>query len=886
MNTPFICLRCSRQLLRSNRQTRTSSFVSLGKLVSKNDSGEQAAQQVLGAGDETVKIRKQWPKKRLSFAKQYQEQRKPSGVDKVLETLFSSNRVQEEAPQRSRYSRTPKEQQIAPATHEKSLDHRLQELQIQLQQGTSSIEDVWTSCQELLSQKIWKLPKEPQTNDENAINVYPVFRDILLAICSKQRLTIQDETTTPADVIRIYQKNGVMKYWWHEVLWAQLAQMLRLKYQNKDEMSEEAAPKDIHTLLKEIIDVWNLLLQRYGAVPSSMSVHSDVPESSPNATKAPWLPPNMVSRFLRLVPKHPPGTHARHIPPAAFLTLDLMESEGLDSAPALSQFFKRLREGCKMGRQTAIRCLADAGVPSDIVDKALASWGHLPTEAVTRVAIKRQQQRLPQLDVLDWSVRSLSKRLTEIDHAYEREDAEEIIKFWQSFHNYLKTHEDVELGERVFSRLLRAFWALRRPDQALEVWNVMVSTGRIPKLIHWSAMIAGCLPPRDTKSMQEIWSNMLRSGVKPANSTWTTYIYGLIKCNKVQEGFQALEQLGRAWKAESAASSPNIVVEQGAQTEERSTEYFKPSMEPVNAALTALITIQRFDLNQAVIRWAEAQGLRLETYTFNILLRPLVRTGTQAHIQSHLAQMQTHACAPDVITFTIILNGLISNPDSHFHSLTPAEQESTITSILADMESHNITPSPKTYSTLLDGLTGKMNPNKEKSVNIPAARTILVHMAARKIPPSPHIYTILLTHYFSTTPPDYPAIASLLENIRGSNTWASLDSVFYDRIIEGYAYNGEIEKALSWLRKVPEEGKTPGYIALYQVLRALAEREEWELAGELARDVEDEGPRGLFRHGVGSWRGKSSFWGLVDELRGRGVVNGPVGGEPAVEEKK
>lgn len=138
--------------------------------------------------------------------------------------------------------------------------------------------------------KDMETPQEPQTNDENAINVYPAFRDILLAICSKQRLTIQDETTTPADVIRIYQKNGVMKYWWHEVLWAQLAQNLRLKYQNKDEMSEEKAQKDIHTLLKEIIDVWNLFLQRYGALPSSMSVHSDVPGSSPTLPKPQGFP--------------------------------------------------------------------------------------------------------------------------------------------------------------------------------------------------------------------------------------------------------------------------------------------------------------------------------------------------------------------------------------------------------------------------------------------------------------------------------------------------------------------------------------------------------------------------------------------------------------------
>ncbi|KAL2039002.1 hypothetical protein N7G274_008342 [Stereocaulon virgatum] len=885
MSTSFICLRCSRQLLRPYARVRNSSFVSLGKLVSNNDNEEQAADETASVCDEPVKVQRQWPKKRLSFAKQYQERRKPSGVDKVLETLFSSNRLQEEAPQRSRYSRTPKEQQIdgenrvEPTSYEKSVDHRLQELRMQLQEGTLSTEDIWTSCQELLNQKLWKPSREGQSNGEDAIKVYLVFRDILLAICSKQRLTIDDVITTPADVIRIYKQHGVMRYWWHKVLWAQIAQILRLKYQNKDETSNEGAPIKIQTVLRELLDVWNLFLQRYDAIPSSMSVHRNVPEPSLNASKTPWLSPNITSRFLRLVPKHPPGAHARLISPAALLTLDLMESEDVYTAPALSQFFKRLREGGRMDRRFAIRCLAEADVPSDMIDQALANWGHLPAEAVTRVAIRRQQQGLPQLDMLDWNVRSLSKRLTEIDHAYEREDAEEVIKLWQSFQNYLKTHEDAEVGERVFSRLIRVFFALRRQDQALEVWNVMISTGRTPMLIHWNAMLAGCVADRDTQSMQDIWSNMLRSGVKPDNRAWTTYIHGLIKCNRVQEGFVALEELGRTWKAAAAAGPPSANDEQGEQTEESKKDRYGPDMEPVHAALTALVTIQRFDLTQSVIRWAKSHSLRLQTYTFNILLRPIVRTGTQAQVESHLAQMQAHACAPDVVTFTIILNGLTSNPDSHFHFLTPTEQENTISTFLADMEAQNITPSAKTYSTLLDGLTGKTNPGKEKTVNVPAARMILAHMAARNIPPSPHIYTILVTHYFSTQPPDYPAINSLLENIRGSNTWPALDSIFYDRMIEGYVYNGEIEKALSWLRRVPEEGKTPGFIALYQVLRSLAEREEWELAAELVRNAEDAGPKGLFRHGVGSWRGKSSFWGLVDELRERGVVDGPVSTE-------
>ncbi|KAK4693946.1 hypothetical protein P7C71_g3548, partial [Lecanoromycetidae sp. Uapishka_2] len=273
-------------------------------------------------------------------------------------------------------------------------------------------------------------------------------------------------------------------------------------------------------------------------------------------------------------------------------------------------------------------------------------------------------------------------------------------------------------------------------------------------------------------------------------------------------------------------------------------------MEPVHAVLSALILTQRSEHNPTVIAWAESQGLQLTTYTFNILLRPLVRSGNQEHIASHLAQMQSHDCPPDVITFTIILNGLVSNPTSTFHSLSPPEQEHTILAMLSEMESHSIPSNTRTYSTLLNGLVGKTDPKKAAQTipNIPAARTILAHMAKRIIAPSPHIYTILITHYFSLTPPDLPAIDSLWASIRHGGQLSNLDPIFYDRLIEGYANIDEYEKALAFLRRMPEQGKTPGWFALSKLVQSLSRVGEWELCEQLVHDVEDV-ESGLFRHG-------------------------------------
>ena len=82
------------------------------------------------------------------------------------------------------------------------------------------------------------------------------------------------------------------------------------------------------------------------------------------------------------------------------------------------------------------------------------------------------------------------------------------------------------------------------------------------------------------------------------------------------------------------------------------------------------------------------------------------------------------------------------------------------------------------------------------------------------------------------------------------------------------------------LRRMPESGMTPGWIALTACLEVLVHGAEWDLVRDLVRDVED--MNGLFKHGPPMrWRGKDAFWEIVREVRERGVLEGEAGGEGA-----
>jgi len=258
-----------------------------------------------------------------------------------------------------------------------------------------------------------------------------------------------------------------------------------------------------------------------------------------------------------------------------------------------------------------------------------------------------------------------------------------------------------------------------------------------------------------------------------------------------------------------------------------------------------------------VLSWAKKQNLPLDTQTYNITLRPAVRANNEPKIQSILQSMQAAACPPDIATFTIMLNGLLSNPSSPFHTKPHPEQQSAVFAILHGMERSGLKANTYTYSTILDGL---LDP---KILNVTAARAVMEHMTKNNIKPSPHVYTILTTHYFTLTPPDLTAIDSLLHRVVLEKT--PLDPIFWDRMIEHYARVGETEKMLLILRRMPQEGQSPGWMALLACLRVLVEQREWEAVRDLLTDVED--VRGVLRHGSGPWMGKDAFWELVGEVR-------------------
>ena len=464
-------------------------------------------------------------------------------------------------------------------------------------------------------------------------------------------------------------------------------------------------------------------------------------------------------------------------------------------------------------------------------------------------------------------------------------DVKLALKLWKR--QVKRMSQGKEINDLVFVDFLRTFFAVARPDCATEVWNTMCKHGYKPTTMHWVTLLEGCKKTQDLASLKSIWRHMVAAEMQNTNQAWTVYISGLLYCKDWSSALTAIGDLGKAWKLSNglAASKSTEASSTAKQQIVHKADQFTPSIFPINAAISGLLGNRKVIEAQQILTWAISKNIKPDTTTFNILLRPAVRHDDTKAMQRLLGEMKQQGCNPDVVTFTIVIDGMFRNPGSALQIESPEAQQALIVRVFKDMHENNIEATAQTYSTILDGL---LHP---RSFNLPAARAVLARMTDQGIRPTPHIYTILVTHYFSLVPPDLPAIESLWRRIELEKS--PIDHIFYDRMIEGYGRVGAIDKMLAVLRRMPSEGKRPGWIALLGALKALVQAQEWSLVTDLVGGVVEE-KEGLLRYGSRGWRGKEEFWEFVEVMRDRGlempcrrefVEGGEVAKEDGGEEK-
>ncbi|KAM3070241.1 hypothetical protein ACMFMG_010078 [Clarireedia jacksonii] len=504
------------------------------------------------------------------------------------------------------------------------------------------------------------------------------------------------------------------------------------------------------------------------------------------------------------------------------------------------------------------------GVPQFILQAIKDDWVAIKDRANTVVTPMMAPKRTVALPLTRGGADTgmTSRRLASALDTKNRKQAEDL---WMDAQRLLLTKPDGNgtdrglgfvsgtLSPALYHQFILTFMGLRSPAQAIEVWNHMVENGITPDLGAWDAMLNGCKASKDANGLKEVWSRMISTGVKPDIQCWTSRISGLIWCRKIEDSIYALDEMGRLWLQAVRKRHPDIKVSQ-LQSVGPIPEAVKPTIATVNAAVSGLLKQRQTEAAHRVLAWASKIGISPDVQTYNLLLQPLIREGRIDQVTKILKAMQAQDISPDAATFVAILEDVFRDA----HNETPDQLKDIVKSVFAMMEEAGVEANLHTYNKIIYMLL-QANPN-----DITPISAVMEHMASRDVQPNTHTYTMLATHYFTRQPPDLEAVRILIERARLEV--GTVDHIFWDRVIEGYAWAGDTATALRLLEKTESAKSYISWDTLRTLLMALIQNDEWELARELVRNTTKDrgGPISINEKGV---EGQHKFWELAQELR-------------------
>ncbi len=649
--------------------------------------------------------------------------------------------------------------------------------------------------------------------------IYPTIRQVDVAIpqiFSTVVKAVMNEVTTAkkgamsntklptvAEILRVWADIGMLSpQIWTELVGELVQTLVSMSISTEDYPSIEAYEKHLATraaMVSDLVESLKLL---------SSPKFYDVPRSEHDGFRFPKIDEQSLSRFARtsnftaafcsMFPQYEFNPLGAQVAALTITTYALLRDRLRSNAHArLSATSFMSNVACLMThvpiQDDALRNLMSSTFPS-LEAYVMGEWPKMKREAIGG--------RFPQAgDPRSSPLPMLAYLLKQADDA---RNPTEVDRIWAEFigpPTDLTETRVTLLKENVslINSFINTYMALNQPDRALAVWGMLKRIGVIPDLKTWNAMLDGCKKARNGNGIRNVWAKMVSTGMELDLVVWTTRVSGLIESGDFEGGLHALEEMVRLWQ--ESLKNPNF-----------KGHVVEPTIEPVNAALTGLIRRKKIEAAERLLDWARRQGLKPDIFTFNTFLRPLIRDKRQRDVQRLFAQMKKLGVRADTATFTIVLDAALSQIEPPGSSLTDFEeaQKQTVALVLSQMEAAGLETNLQTYGKMVYLLLRSGGDRAKEAV-----KTVLAHLWAEGHELSPHIYTMLVEHYFSRRPPDLAAVDSLLRRkgllvdgkrhsrsnsvsvgigsgSSGSSSGSTspiseMDRIFYDRVVRGYA---------------------------------------------------------------------------------------------------
>ena len=732
--------------------------------------------------------------------------------------------------------------------------------------------------------------KGPSQKERAIIREQLLFKKLLRTVAS-QWVPGDESLPAPAEMVKTMHEYGIMGQGWYllEIL-EMLYRALRLRASNDD--GQENAEEKRVIVEEQLLSLWS---QFFRNCPSEWITKGKQLKLQPvEGTHIDWngLPdmeelnfskkmggdayrfPFRVHRMFSGVPK----ASVQHLAVAALFTLDYFASqychpyatqnERIPYEPFMRLMLKTLHsaQDTELVSSLGVALLQDNDVPEELVAKIQKRTVHIKHRAVLAATIG-------DLQVLG----SDSIRLTEeqdnalvgyfhgrIKRQIERHNRGVIDQLWQqallaygSMQSDNPSESTNMIPPKIYSAFLFGYRDLQEPERQTEIWNHMLASGMTPTHEQWGLMISARM--KHLNSMEHIWERMNASGTKPDHQTWCTRLSGHIYYGNPEEGIQLLYEWGNSWYAEISKmfTEHNVPIPEMAKLHRDGPTIPRPNTVALTTVITALIQRgagqrRRLDLVPDAFAWAATFGLKPSLWTYNTLFRTCLKDNNLKEAMQILSKMEEDSITPDEYTFYGFADFVFQQAGRS--SMSGEEQYRLMFNILDLLEQRGLEPGKVFFGSMINALLKR---GAAGDANLPAAEMLLRIMMKKDVPVPSAVWTSFMTYHFQSSREKGTLNIHAIDNLwkKMNETILGLDGQFYDRMIEGYASFGEINRAIMMLERMGKEGKRPSWGALASLLQALVEQNLMEKAGELVRDAATWS--GLLKDGVRTYRDTS-----------------------------
>ncbi|OTA98921.1 hypothetical protein M426DRAFT_325579 [Hypoxylon sp. CI-4A] len=678
-----------------------------------------------------------------------------------------------------------------------------------------------------LKTEIYPMLQEPDVTIPRVF--YRVVLNLMEGVITTKKAAMRDpKLPTVAEILRVYVDIGEMK----PSRWAMLVGELTKSIVELDSSTEQQklseADEDLITpdeMLADLVECWKVF-----------SLQKVVPISPDNeVTDISWFPRlnkvslkkfsdkgNFPAAFSSIFPQYPPKQLGAPVAVLAIATYALV-LDPLRSNPDVRRSATSFI--AKVGYLITFVNFRDAALREEVSNHFPALKGYImdqwpiikkqlkdKIESMT-TSTAQPGEALPSASSSDINAVSLQNRLGRAHMARNMKDVDELWRKFVGSDKEIPPERATALREHpgLFDSFVHTRMAFNQPDRAIDILNTLRKIGLRPTLRTWNVMLDGCKNARNINAIKNVWAKIAGSGMKLDVGIWTTRISGLIESGDATGGIQALQEMTSLWNKSS---------------KDENTKAVKPTIEPVNAALAGLIRLGQVAAANSLLAWSDQQGIEPDIFTFNTLLRQFIRDQREDDVRRIFNIMEKTGVRADEVTFTIIL-------DAAFSKIPPDDAEAqakAVAGVLDDMKKVGLKANMHTYGKMVYNLLRMGDRARE------AVKAVLGHLWSKGHELSPHIYTMLVEHYFfARKPPDLDAVELLLQR-RPPLDYDDMDSTFYDRVIKGYSFVGQPDKALEMYYRLTDAGVViPS--PQTELLRALLKQDRMEDARGLVENT-------------------------------------------------